>query len=195
MNPTIPPILKPSRKDWVELNAMHLDQFLTEAADCERKASAFAMQFTSKYPKYKKLMSELVGIAIGNLQNFKLFLDHFDKQGIMMLKEIQKNLHSLSLMYECRHKHRERLLDKFIVASLLESRASERYDQLALQLNQRNLQKLLSKVSARKKLHAAKYLEMASRIFKEEEISKRIKFFLKVEYSVLTSSQPSVSLY
>jgi len=187
--------LKPSHPGWLELNFANLDEFLTEAADCERKASALAMQFTSKYPKYKELMIGLVGIAIGNLQNFQTLLEHFDKKGIEMLREIQKNLYTINLIYKCRHKHRERLLDKFIVAALLELRAAERYDQLISKLETKKMQVLLSRISARKKSHSEQYLQLAAKYFKPEEIKKRVKYFIQVEHNVMRSMDPKISLY
>jgi tRNA-(ms[2]io[6]A)-hydroxylase len=187
--------LKPSHPVWLELNSANLDEFLTEAADCERKASALAMQFTSKYPKYKELMIGLVDIAIGNLQNFQTLLEHFDKKGIEMLREIQKNLYTINMIYKCRHKHRERLLDKFIVASLLELRAAERYDQLISKLETKKMQALLSRISARKKIHSEQYLQLAAKYFKAEEIKKRVKFFLRVEQNIIRSVDPKISLY
>ena len=187
--------LKPTQPGWLELNSANLDEFLTEAADCERKASALAMQFTSKYPKYKELMNGLVSIAIGNLQNFQALLGHFDKKGIEMLREIQKNLYTINLIYKCRHKHRERLLDKFIVASLLELRAAERYDQLINKLETKKMQSLLSRISARKKIHSEEYLQLTAKYFKAEEIKKRVKYFIQIEHTVMRSMDPKISLY
>jgi|GEM_PF-3021951 len=187
--------LTPSHPNWLELNSTNLDEFLIEAADCERKALALAMQFTSKYPKYKELMVGLTGIASGNLQNFRSLLAYFDKNGIEMLREIQKNLYTINLIYKCRHKHAERLLDKFIIASLMELRAAERYDQLINKLESKTIQSLLSQISVRKKMHSEKYLQLAAKYFKTNEIKKRVKYFLQAEHNVMRSMAPRISLY
>ncbi|MBT5507565.1 MAG: tRNA-(ms[2]io[6]A)-hydroxylase, partial [Flammeovirgaceae bacterium] len=77
-----------SSNDWINAVIADFDTFLTDHANCERKASAMAMSFVAKYPNRKEILGELIDIGIEELEHFKDVHQIMESRGIMLPHEI-----------------------------------------------------------------------------------------------------------
>ena len=60
-----------SAQEWLEAVLVSFDEFLLDHAANERKASAMAMSMVAHYPDKTELVTEMVDLALEELQHFR----------------------------------------------------------------------------------------------------------------------------
>lgn len=58
------------------------DAFLQDHADCERKASGFAMSMVAKYPDRTAIIPGLIETALEEMEHFKLVYEIMASRGL-----------------------------------------------------------------------------------------------------------------
>ncbi len=114
-------------KAWAEAVMNDFDSFLQDHADCERKASAMAMSLVYKCPDKVKIIPMLIETALEEMEHFKQVYDVMHERGIQLKHETEKDPYIEALMKLLRTPSKQRLLDRFLLASIIECRGTERF--------------------------------------------------------------------
>ena len=104
--------------------------FLADHANCERKASALAMGMVAKYPDRPAILPGLINVAREELEHFEAVYKVMCHRGIALSRDAQ-DPYVNQLIDEMRHGRDERLLDRLVVAALVEMRGAERFGLIA----------------------------------------------------------------
>ena len=112
--------------EWVQVILDNFDAFLIDHASCERKAMAYAMSVVVKYPDRTEILPDLLQVAQDELDHFRDVLALMDKRGLQMTAD-EPDPYVNQLIKVCRHGRDERLLDRLLVASVIETRGAERF--------------------------------------------------------------------
>ena len=104
------------------------ESFLKDHADCERKASSMALSFVAKCPDKTEIIPELIETALEELEHFQQVYAIMQKRGIQLRSEMPKDQYIQQLIEKCRSGKDDRLLDRMLVASIVECRGAERFN-------------------------------------------------------------------
>ena len=121
---------------WLEAVLADFDAFLVDHAACERKASATGMSFVVRYPDRKELIEPMIEFAREELEHFQIVYRLIRERGLS-LRDDYKDPYVNALRAQCRSGPDELLLDRLLVAGVIEARSCERLFLLAEELSRR----------------------------------------------------------
>ena len=168
-------------KEWIETVLADFPKFLQDHADCERKASAMAMSFVAKCPDRVEIIPELIETALEELVHFKLVYEIMDQKKITLPKQLEQDNYLGRLIKKCRSGREERLLDRMVVAAVVEARGVERFRIVAENIEEEELQKFYDMLWRSEYKHSDVFLRLALSYWKWEEIEERLVYFIHEE--------------
>ncbi|MFT5206620.1 MAG: tRNA-(ms[2]io[6]A)-hydroxylase [Candidatus Omnitrophota bacterium] len=181
--------------DWTQIILDNFDIFLADHADCERKASAMAMNFVAKCPDKIQMIKPLINLALEELRHFKQVYEIMSDRGIALNVKMHDDPYINKLLALCKSTSRERLLDRLIVASLVEARGAERFGILADALTDIFLKEFYYNLFVAEQKHGQVFIKLAGMHYSELEINPRLSFFIEQEASIIQSLEWRPSLH
>ena len=181
--------------EWTAAVMNDFDAFLQDHADCERKASAMAMSFVAKCPDKVEIIPDLIDTAVEELDHFRMVYRLMQERGVQLKREITQDLYINNLIKHCRSGSLDRLLDRFIIASLVEYRGAERFRLVSEALEDENLQKFYRKLYVSEARHGNIFIEMAQKYWNAKEIEERIEFLCKTEGEICSKLEHRAALH
>lgn len=184
----LPPVLN-SDPRWIKAVMNDFDSFLQDHANCERKASAFAMSMVAKYPDRLEIIPELIATALEEMEHFRDVYAIMQNRGIPLRKEIKEDPYILDLLKLLRPKPIDRFMDRLLLGSIIESRGAERFRLVYESLPEGELKKFYHMLFASEAKHGDVFVHMALNYFKEDEVYLRLEE-LNTEEGKIISSLP-----
>jgi len=173
-----------SSKAWIVCVMNDFDSFLQDHADCERKASAMAMSFIAKCPDRTDIIPKLIETGIEELQHFQDVYDIMAKRGISLNHEIPQDMYIKQLIDSCRHGRDERLMDRMLIASIVECRGAERFKMVADALEDEELKKFYKRLWTSEAKHGNLFVDLALNYWNEDIVYKRLEELNKIEGNI-----------
>jgi tRNA-(ms[2]io[6]A)-hydroxylase len=171
-------------KEWIAAVMNDFDSFLQDHADCERKASAMAMSLVYKCPDKVKIIPLLIETALEEMEHFKQVYDVMHERGIRLKHEAEKDLYIEALMKLLRTPSPQRLLDRFLLASIIECRGTERFRIVEEALEDSPLKKFYKRLWASEAKHGNIFVEMALEYYPKDEVYKRLDELVMAEAEI-----------
>ncbi|MCI5055752.1 MAG: tRNA-(ms[2]io[6]A)-hydroxylase, partial [Flavobacteriales bacterium] len=128
-----------TQPDWTEAVINNFDEFLQDHADCERKASSMAMSFVAKCPDKVEIIPLLIETALEELEHFQDVYKLMESRGVQLKSEMPQDQYIKQLIEFCRSGRDERLMDRMLVASVVECRGAERFRLIAENVNDQEI--------------------------------------------------------
>ena len=178
-----------SSKEWIEAVMNDFDSFLQDHADCERKASAMAMNFVAKFPDRVEIIPELIETAVEELEHFQSVYKIMEERGVQLPTKMTQDLYVKELVDHCRSDVENRFLDRLLLASIVECRGAERFRLVYEHLPEGDLKKFYHNLWASEAKHGNIFVKMALNYFDEEVVYNRLKELNEIEAEVI-SKQP-----
>lgn len=180
--------------EWVQVILDNFDAFLIDHASCERKAMAYAMSVVVKYPDRTEIIPDLLEVAQDELDHFRDVLVLMEKRGLQMTPD-ETDPYVIQLIKLCRHGRDERLLDRLLVASVIETRGAERFRIIADALEDPELKEFYRDLWATEARHGDVFKKMALNYFDEEEIESRSQEIIEAEAKIIAELEWRPSLH
>ena len=153
------------------------DAFLQDHADCERKASGFAMSMVAKYPDRTAIIPGLIETALEEMEHFKLVYELMAERGVQLAHVIPKD-HYMERLIALRRTGREQhFLDRLCIGSVVESRGAERFRLVEQALTEPELKRFYKMLWTSEAKHGNLYVDMALEYFPEDEVYERLHWF------------------
>lgn len=171
-------------KNWVENVLNNFDSFLQDHADCERKASSMAMSFVAKCPDKTEIIPALIETALEELVHFKQVYDLMEKRGVSLPAEMEKDPYINALLQHLRPKGDERLMDRMILASVVEMRGAERFKLVAENISDAQLKKFYTTLYLSEEKHGDVFIDLAKKYWSEDLIYQRLNHWLDIEAKI-----------
>lgn len=169
---------------WLETVMADFDSFLKDHASCEKKASGMAMSMISHYPDKPELITGMLNLAVEELSHFRdvmrLILDRDLEPAADARDEYVNSLHRA--MDQGKDAY---LLDRLLIASIVEARGAERFTMIAEALPKGKLKNFYSAISDSEARHYQLFLSLAEQYFPEEKISPRLEALLNIEADII----------
>lgn len=172
---------------WLQYAAEHMPLLLLDHAHCERKAAGTAINFISKYPEKRELISVMAPLAREELLHFEKVIDIMRQREIsyapLQPSEYASNLHK----YTTNKDGIERLCDQLIIGAIIEARSCERFNAIIPYIKDHELSKFYKTLVKSECRHFEEYLHLAK--FYGGDIDRRISQFLAIENAFILSNE------
>lgn len=174
--------------EWAEIALRDLDSLLIDHAACERKAAATGMSLVVKYPEYPSLTEPLVRFTREELDHFLQVSQVALSRGLR-LRSDAKDPYAVYLHLHCRPGKDERLLDRLLIAAMIEARSHERLGLIAERLSDPALKTLYTRLVRAEGRHKELFIELAEGIFPPAMVAERLAEWLEIEAKAI-AAQP-----
>ena len=160
--------------EWLEVVFADFDSFLLDHAACERKAAATGMSFVVRYPDKSELIEPMIEFAREELEHFQIMYRIVHARGLILADDY-KDPYVNALRARVRNGGLEMLLDKLLIAGIVEARGCERLFMVAEALKERNSPLAepyldLARAEAR---HHGLFFRLARAYFDDAQIDER----------------------
>lgn len=179
---------------WVLAVLADFDTFLLDHANCERKASAFAMSLVAKYPDRTRLIAALIRLAQEELEHFREVHALLEERGLALTRD-EPDPYIQRLLAHARHGRDERLIDRMLISSVIETRGAERFHLLAEALDDPQLRKFYERLWKSETKHAHQFAHLLLQEFDEELIYPRLGELMAIEADIVTTLELRPALH
>ena len=170
--------------DWFDAVSADFDTFLLDHAACERKASGMAMSMVAHYPDREEIVRQMTDLAVEELQHFKAVMRHILARSLIMRPD-EKDEYVNALHKSMRKGSEAYLLDRLIVASLVEARGYERFQLVADGLPPGALKTFYQGIAQSEQRHFHQFLKLAQLYYPYDKVRERLDQLLPVEAEVI----------
>ena len=182
------PNLQETPDSWIKVVIRQFDEFLKDHASCEKKASGMAMSMASHYPDRTKLLNAMIDLAVEELNHYR------EVVRILLARDEQpgpdtKDQYVLELNNLIRKGSEHFLLDRLLIASLVERRGAERFRIISEHVREPNLKKFYTSITQSEDRHWRLFLNLANEYFSEEEITDQF-FLLASKENIIMQGLP-----
>ncbi len=174
-------------KEWTDTVMKDFNSFLQDHADCERKASSMAMSFVAKCPDKVEIIDELIETAIEELEHFQMVYEILKKREVQLNHEIEQDIYINQLIKLCRSGRDERLMDRMLLASIVECRGAERFKLVADALEDGELKDFYKMLWTSEAKHGNIFVKMALKYWNEESVYERLNYLMQKEGEICAS--------
>ncbi|MGD1844491.1 MAG: tRNA-(ms[2]io[6]A)-hydroxylase [Salibacteraceae bacterium] len=171
-------------QDWVDTVMADFDRFLQDHADCERKASAMAMSFVAKCPDKTEIIPELIETALEELEHFRAVYRIMMQRGIQLPKDMPRDPYMQKLIALCRSTPDERLMDRMLLASVVECRGAERFRLVEEALTEPVIKRFYKRLWTSEAKHGNAFVKMALHYWPEDEVYTRLRELIAAEADI-----------
>ncbi|MBM4203729.1 MAG: tRNA-(ms[2]io[6]A)-hydroxylase [Gammaproteobacteria bacterium] len=193
------PPLRPSPQSWLDAVTGDFPAFLRDHVSCEKKASGMALNIASHYPNKPVLLRVMCDLAVEELSHWretmKILLDY----GIEPAPD-QRDTYVNALQHLIRRGPSLYLLDRLLVAALLERRGAERFARIGESLAAGTsrfaaLAPFYRALAASEARHCGVFIELAGVEFSAAAVTCRLHELHAAEESIMLSLPPAARLH
>jgi tRNA-(ms[2]io[6]A)-hydroxylase len=171
------------------------DAFLQDHADCERKASAMAMSLVYKCPDKVEIIPMLIDTAVEEMEHFRQVYAIMEKRGVRLAHHTQKDPYVDPLLKLLRTPSPQRLMDRFLLGSIIECRGTERFRLVADAIDDLELKKFYKMLWASEAKHGNIFVEMALTYYDEKEVYDRLTELTEAEGGICAALPHRAALH
>jgi tRNA 2-(methylsulfanyl)-N6-isopentenyladenosine37 hydroxylase len=173
---------------WAEIAEDNLEQILTDHAFAEQKASANAISIIINYSEETDLVKDMSDIAIEELEHFRMVHQLMIKRGFVLGRE-QHNDYAKSLQkFFPKTKDRQTaLINRLLVAALIEARSCERFKVFSENMQDEELSKFYKDLMVSEANHYALFLRYARKYMDRKIVDEKWKSLLAFEAEMMKS--------
>ncbi len=188
------PGLQETPESWIKVVMRQFDQFLKDHASCEKKASGMAMSMASHYPDRPRLLNAMIDLAVEELNHYR------EVVRLLLARDNQpgpdtKDQYILEMNQFVRKGKDHFLLDRLLIASLVERRGAERFNIISQHVRDPNLKNFYTSITKSEHRHWGLFLDLASEYFAGEEVIDRLSFLALEENKMMLSLPIKPSLH
>ena len=170
-------------QSWIDKCVANLPVLLSDHAHCERKAAQAAISLMPYFSDNHQVSATLARLAREEMRHFEQVLKHMEKLGIVHNNRpacrYAKSLHALM-----RKDGSAALIDKMIVAAIIEARSCERFAALG-QVLTGPLKDFYHKLWLADRRHAVVCIEFCALLDTEDNIALRLEELLTAEAEII----------
>jgi tRNA-(ms[2]io[6]A)-hydroxylase len=173
-------LLSATRPDWLGGVLSDFDAFMADHAACERKASGTAMAFVAHYPDRPEIVEACSELAVEELGHFRDVVRLMLSRGVS-LRPDARDPYVRGLTREFRSGGADYLLDRLLVAAIVEARGCERLALVAAAHPDNAIRDFYRALARSEARHQDLYADLARRIFPADTVDARGEELARVE--------------
>jgi tRNA-(ms[2]io[6]A)-hydroxylase len=174
---------------WAEQALREPLELLLDHAHCELGAAAAAQALVHRYPERTRLLDRMAVLAIEELMHFRQVVACLEACGGEFASQAPSPylaaLHRGAKRTAADPSGAERLLDRLLVAGLVEARSCERFCLLAEHAGDERLAGLYGALGPSERGHAELFPRLAAELFGAERAAERSEVLCQLEADVI----------
>jgi len=180
--------------EWLETVLGDFDTFLKDHASCEKKASGMAISMISHYPDRPVLVREMLSLAVEELSHFRDVVRLLLDRGLEPAGDARDKY--INQLHKAMDQGKEAyLLDRLLIASIVEARGAERFGLIADALDKGKLRNFYRAITDSESRHYQLFLDLAEEYFPKPTIIERLDQLLDTEATILSSLPLKAALH
>ena len=179
---------------WVEVVLADFNAFLSDHASAEKKASGMALSMASHYPDRPDILIAMTDLAIEELAHYKQVINLILKRGLFPQSD-RKDTYVAELNRKARKGRDEFLLDRLLIAAVIERRGAERFELIAHHLEDTQLANFYRNLAKSEARHWVLFVNLASGNYPESQIVSRFNELSEIENDILSRLPISARLH
>lgn len=176
----------PTDPRWAQCVMDDFDAFLVDHAACERKASATGMSFVVRYPDRPAILDAMIEFAREELEHFHRVYRVIASRGLRLGPDTP-DPYVGALRAWVRAGRDERLLDRLLVAAVVEARGCERFGLVAQALPDGELRALYQELTRSEARHHGLFVRLARECAPNEVVEERLAMLLDAEAEIVAA--------
>lgn len=173
-----------SSKAWIDCVLVNFDAFLLDHAACERKASAMAMSLVAHYKDKPDLVSEMIDLAIEELEHFKQVYALIRQRNLDIPAD-EKDEYIQRLRKLIRNGKAEFFMDRLLIAGVIEGRGTERFLKVAESLRDLETKQFYLDFARAEARHHGLFIRLAKKYFDSALVDERLEELLAAEAEIV----------
>jgi len=169
--------------EWTVPVLADFDTFLQDHAAAEKKASGMAMSMLSHYPDRKKLVRAMTDLALEELIHFKQVLKLLQARDVTLGND-KKDPYITGIRKLFRQGKDYFLMDRLLVAAVIEARGYERFSLVAQALEPGKDKDFYDAIAKSEAKHKDLFVELAYEYFDKAEVDIRLEEILIAEAEI-----------
>jgi tRNA-(ms[2]io[6]A)-hydroxylase len=179
---------------WLDTVMADFDTFLLDHASCEKKASGMAMSMISHYPDKPRLIREMLNLAVEELSHFRDVVRLILDQGLQTSADTKDEY--INQLHKSMDQGKDAyLLDRLLIASIVEARGAERFGLIADALPEGRLKNFYRAITDSESRHYRLFLDLAREYFPDDTILPRLEDLLTVEAGIIRNLPVKAALH
>ncbi len=167
---------------WAEIAKNDLHQILTDHAFAEQKAASNAVSIIINYSEETELVKAMSDIAIEEMEHFRMVHQLMVKRGMVLDRE-QKNDYAKHLhnFFPKTKDRTDALIQRLLIAALIEARSCERFKVFSENLNDKELSDFYKDLMVSEANHYIIFLGFARQYQNRKVVDKKWQALLIYE--------------
>ncbi len=168
---------------WTETVLHDFDRFLLDHAAAEKKASGMAMSMVSHYPDKAAIVEAMTDLAVEELVHFKQVVKLILARGLTLGSD-EKDPYINALRKLFRQGTTFFLLDRLLIAGIIEARGHERFSLVAEALPAGADKRFYRAITRSEAKHSELFIDLAQHYFDADIIAERLSELLILESDI-----------
>ncbi len=176
----------PTDPRWVNIAENNLEEILTDHAFCEQKAASTAISLLVTYPEHSELVTEMAALAREEMSHFEMVHKIILERGYILGRERKDDyVGEISSFFPKTGNREERLINRLLIAALIEARSCERFKVLSQNLNDKELARFYERLMVSEANHYTLFIRLARTYGEREEVDRKWEELLEFEGKVI----------
>ncbi len=176
----------PTDPRWVNLASKSLEEILTDHAYCEQKAASTCISLIQQFADRGRLVEELAPVVTEEWGHFRMVLKELKKRGLKLGVQRKDEYVNRLINFQTKGGSKEnQLLEKLLMAALIEARSCERFRLLSEGLKDDNLKKFYREFMISEAGHYRLFIDLANEYTYKEKVKQRWNEWLEYESKVM----------
>jgi tRNA 2-(methylsulfanyl)-N6-isopentenyladenosine37 hydroxylase len=192
------PLLKTTPDSWGEEVILQPLALLNDHAHLEKKAANNALEMLLRWPEPnppENWVQAMTAVARDEVEHLAIVTRILARRGGRLTKA-HTNAYANQLQKLVRRGEGPReLVDRLMVAALIEARSCERFEILSRVCSDRELSRLYKALWASEHGHYRTFLNLAEQVEAPASVSRRWQEMLRLEADIMTSQQPGPRMH
>jgi tRNA-(ms[2]io[6]A)-hydroxylase len=176
----------PTDPRWVNIVEKNINEILTDHAYCEQKAASYAISLITKYPEITEIVDKMIALSQEEMEHFQMVHNLIKKRGFELGREKRDPyVHDLMTFIKRGGSYEMVLVDRLLIAAMIEARSCERFRVLSENIQDEELSKFYHDLMTSEARHYSMFIKLAKKYGKGVEVDKRWKEFLVKEAEIM----------
>lgn len=178
----------PTDPRWANIAEKNVEEILTDHAYCEQKAASTAISLIIGYPDYPDLVEEMAALAREEMSHFEMVHKKIRERNLSLGKERKDAyVHKIMEFFPKTGNRVERLVNRLLIAALIEARSCERFKVLSENIEDQDLAEFYRKLMVSEANHYTMFLKFAREIGGREQVDPKWQELLEYEATVMST--------
>ncbi len=176
----------PTDPRWVNIAEKNIEEILIDHAFCEQKAASTAISFLVTYPEHSDLVTAMAALAREEMSHFEMVHKRLLERGYTLGRERKDEyVARINQFFPKTGDRNERLVNRLLIAALIEARSCERFKVLSENIADKELASFYEKLMVSEANHYTMFLKFARQYGNREEVDQKWDELLSFEAEVM----------